>query len=155
MNASDLTYRSRQFAYVQPIVPLTMVGCVAAMVVVAAVTDQTRGEWIAILIGSAFLLVICFIPLTVTVTRHHVKVRFAGVFNATIEMSDISTVEAREYQPFKQFGGWGWRFGRNGARQYAMAGNRAAVVTRLDGREVYLGAQDVDALAAAIASSHG
>lgn len=154
MASAQGAYRSRQFAYEQPIVPLTMAGCAVAMVVVAAVTEQNPGEWVAIAVGSAFLLAVCLIPFTVTVTREHLVVRFAGLFTATIPMQDVASAQAREYQPLKQFGGWGWRFGRNGARQYAMAGKRAVVVTRVDGREVYLGARDVESLAAAINAAH-
>ena len=153
MDGDRILYRSRQYAGEQAIVSVTMGGCVAAMVAVAALTESDGGEWVAVVLGSVLMLGICLAPLTVAVTREGVAVRFAGLFRADIPMTDIADVIARSYQPLKQFGGWGWRFGRNGSRQYAMSGTRAAVITRTDGREVYLGGRDVQALADAIGAA--
>ena len=150
MENDGTVYFSRQLAWEQPLVGIGMGGCVAAIVAATVAVEVATADWIATGVGSVVLLAICLVPFTVRVSEQSVEARFAGIFHAVVPMTEIASVEAREYAPLKQFGGWGWRFGRNGSRQYALLGKRAAVVTRIDGREVYLGARDVDALADAI-----
>lgn len=65
---------------------------------------------------------------------------------------DIASVEAVTYQPVKQFGGWGVRFGRHGSRALNVSGNRGVEIVERGGRRWVIGSQRPEELAAAVAA---
>ena len=67
-----------------------------------------------------------------------------------IDGADIESVEAIEYRPIADFGGWGIRSGRGGVRAYTVRGNRGVVITRRDGSSLMFGSDSPEELAAAI-----
>jgi hypothetical protein len=102
--------------------------------------------WTTVL-GIVIILALLIAPLTIEVDADHIHVRLAWLWHRDIPLANVNAVEAREYRALRQFGGWGWRVGRDGSRAYTMTGNAAAVVTLRDGREIYLGARNTNALA--------
>lgn len=141
-------YRKSQSILVQPIAVVTVAVVLVGVAALIWWAESPGAVWAAVFI-AALTLSLLLIRLTVTVDDAGVTVRLLGM-SRVIPAEQITAVEAREYQPLRQFWGWGWRFGAQGSRAYTMAGNRAAVVTLVDGREVYLGAADVEELARAI-----
>jgi hypothetical protein len=101
-------------------------------------------------IGASVGLLCVTARLDVEVTVSSVEVRWAPLTRRSIPYARIADVEAVVYQPIRQFGGWGIRFGRAGARAYSMSGDHAVKVTLVDGTEVFLGSLEPEALAGAI-----
>lgn len=134
-------YRTIQRSYEQPIVLVAVPLVAASLVLVFVFTSDLSQTWPWMVISVGIVLWLMTIPLTIEVTNEDVRVRLAGIGRA-IDLTQIVSVEARRYSPIKQFGGWGWRVGRDGARAFSIAGNHAAVVTLADGREIYMGSKD-------------
>jgi hypothetical protein len=54
--------------------------------------------------------------------------------------SDLKTFGIQTYQPIKDFGGWGIRYGGT-AKAYTVSGNQGVQLTLLSGRHIMLGSQ--------------
>jgi len=102
----------------------------------------------------ALLLVwILFSALRVSVTAKEVHVQY-GLFGPRIPIEAIESCEACEYD-WKQYGGWGIRYGRDGSVAYNMLGDggRAVRITYRKGKKtkkLLLAAKDPERLATAI-----
>ncbi len=105
---------------------------------------------VAVFAGLAVASLALVARLEVSVTRASVDVRWVPLARRSIPFASIRRAEPVTYRPIRQFGGWGIRFGRRGARAYSMSGDRAARLTLDDGSEIYLGSLEPEALAAAI-----
>lgn len=100
-----------------------------------------------------FLVWILFSALRISVTAKEVLVQY-GLFGPRIPIEAIESCEACEYD-WKQYGGWGIRFGRDGSVAYNMIGDkgRAVRITYKKGKKtkkLLLAARDPERLAAAI-----
>lgn len=144
------TYTAKQYGYEQPILLVVAPLTVISLIVIYVVASQTGGALWLLVLGVAVILGLLIAPLTIQVTDSRIRVRLAWVWRREIDLKDVKAAESRQYRALKQFGGWGWRFGRDGSRAYTMKGNVAAVVSLHDGRDIYLGARDTQALADAI-----
>ncbi|WP_062377521.1 hypothetical protein [Demequina pelophila] len=142
--------RFRQFTAEQPIALWSMVAVSAAVLVAFVVTEDLASAWPWLLLTLVLSDALLLIPITLSVDGDAIRVSLAGVMHHDIPVTGIASVERRRYRPLRQFGGWGWRYGKAGSRQFAMAGSEAVVLTMMDGTEMYLGARDLDALAAAV-----
>lgn len=67
----------------------------------------------------------------------------------TVQYQDITRVEACEYRPIVQYGGWGIRRGRTGWA-YNVSGNKGVRLTFHDGKDLMIGSERYTELAAAI-----
>jgi hypothetical protein len=99
------------------------------------------------------LLWLLFSTLRISVNRRVVHVQY-GLFGPKIPIDAISRCETVTYD-WKEFGGWGIRFGRDGAVAYNMLGDqgRAVRITWSSGRRqrvVVLSSRDPERLATAI-----
>jgi len=100
-----------------------------------------------------FLVWILFSTLRISVTAKEVHVQY-GLLGPRIPIGAIEACEACEYD-WKQYGGWGIRFGRDGSVAYNMLGDggRAVRITYKKGaklKKVLLAARDPERLATAI-----
>jgi hypothetical protein len=100
-----------------------------------------------------FLVWILFSTLRISVTAKEVHVQY-GLLGPRIPIEAIESCEACEYD-WKQYGGWGIRFGRDGSIAYNMLGDggRAVRITYKKGaklKKVLLAARDPERLATAI-----
>ena len=100
-----------------------------------------------------FLAWILFSALRISVTSKVVHVQY-GLFGPKIPVDAIESCEPCEYD-WKQYGGWGIRFGRDGSVAYNMLGDggRAVRITYKKGtktKKVVLSARDPERLATAI-----
>ncbi len=96
---------------------------------------------------------ILFSALRISVSPKEVHVQY-GLFGPRIPIEAIESCEACEYD-WKQFGGWGIRYGRDGTVAYNMLGDggRAVRITYKKGtktKKVLLAAKDPERLATAI-----
>lgn len=66
-----------------------------------------------------------------------------------IPFETIETCESVSYEPLREFGGWGIRFGWDG-RAYSVSGNGGVRLTLSDGSQVLLGSTQPETLANAI-----
>jgi hypothetical protein len=99
-----------------------------------------------ILIG---LLIFTF-RLETRVTRNAVTIN-AGIFGReTIPISEIAKVEEIQYNPIRNFGGWGVRSGLGG-KIYNASGDRAVKITLKSNKIIYIGTQHPNELVASIA----
>lgn len=144
------SYVAKQYGYEQPIVAVVVPLTMLSLVVMFVATGDAAGYWWLMVVSLIVVAALLLMPLRVEVTADRVRLHLAWAWRRTIAMSDIASVEAREYHALRKFGGWGWRFGADGARAYTVKGNEAAVISLRDGREVYVGARDTQALAEAI-----
>jgi len=73
----------------------------------------------------------------------------------SISLDQVRNARSVEYDPIRDFGGYGIRSGR-GAQAYIASGNRAVELELRDGRKVLIGSQDPSRLAGSIeACLHG
>jgi hypothetical protein len=71
-----------------------------------------------------------------------------------LAIDDLASVEARDYDPLREFGGWGVRNGRRGAA-YNAYGSRGVQLVLTGGRRVLVGSQRADELADVIRRVQG
>jgi len=142
--------RFRQFTYEQPIALASLLAVSGAVVVAFVLTEDLAAAWPWLLLTLVLSDALLLIPITFTVDRDAVRVSLAGVMHHDIPVNQIAAVERRGYRPLRQFAGWGWRYGKDGARQFAMAGSEAVVLTMIDGTEMYLGTRDLAGLQEAV-----
>ncbi len=104
--------------------------------------------WLLIGLGLPFLF--GRLRLVLEVTDADVLIRYRPFSRRAIPLSDISRVEARSYNAVKEYGGWGIKGWSKEKMAYNVSGGRGAELTLRDGRQVMLGSQRADELAAAI-----
>ena len=64
-------------------------------------------------------------------------------------LDSIQKAEAHTYNPLKDYGGWGIRYGRKG-KAYNVSGNKGVVLTLRDGKNVLIGSTHHKALYSSI-----
>lgn len=116
--------------------------------------DRPGPDWLTILIwllfGIGLPLLFLYLKLVVTVTYESINIHFRPLTRRKIPIAEITHVEARNYSPIWEYGGWGIRgFSRNKA--YNVSGNRGVELVLKNGRKVMIGSQRADDLARAIA----
>lgn len=137
-----------------------------------------NGLWIAAslgMLGMAFLLatdlggfaalvgIAGAAPLTllggiqVTVTPKSVVVRWgaAGYRLFRADPAELEVVEARDFSPLADFGGWGIRYGRNRTWGFFLRGARGLFLQTRKGRRVLVGSDNASRLEAIIKKAKG
>ena len=87
--------------------------------------------------------------LQVEVRSDALYVHFKYWKRQTIQYGDIASVEACQYRPILQYGGWGIRRRRNGWA-FNVSGNKGVRLTFHEGKHLMIGSQRYTELAAAI-----
>lgn len=91
--------------------------------------------------------------LDVTVQGDGIHVRFVPFVRRVIRFDEIEEARARDYNPLREYGGWGLRFGPSGTA-YNMSGRRGVQLVLRQGkgrgRRLLLGSPRADELAEAI-----
>ena len=82
-----------------------------------------------------------------------VYLRFAPLYSRTIALEDIAAYQARQYRPFREYGGWGIRYGGRTKRAFIVGGNRGVELTLVDGTRVLIGSQRPEEFASAIGAA--
>lgn len=87
--------------------------------------------------------------LIVEVRSEALVVNMKPLKRRSVDYQEIAVVEACEYRPIVEYGGWGIRRGRNGWA-YNVSGSRGVRLTFNDGRSLLIGSQRSVELARAI-----
>lgn len=115
--------------------------------------NPTNDEMLLVL--AAFMLIMLvvfyFMSLQVELTRAGIRYRFFPFFGSRfIAWEEVAVAEVRQYQPIKEYGGWGLRYGSGGAA-YNVSGNMGLqLVLRKNNKRILLGTQQPDALKQAL-----
>jgi hypothetical protein len=92
------------------------------------------------------------LELTVLVSGSELVIRFPPLVNRVFRLADVRACEARTYRPIREYGGWGVRCGRKGARAYSVRGNRGVQIELSSGESILIGSQRADELVSVIRS---
>ncbi len=124
--------------------------CLAAWSVVGdsisaghGLSDLAMGELLAsagLLLGVPSVAWALFGTLRIAVFSDEVRATFGRLefFRKTVPLDRIRRVEAVQYSPLTEFGGWGMRV-RPGRRAWTVRGNQAVRITLDEGPTIYLG----------------
>lgn len=110
---------------------------------------------LAIVVGIGLPLLFLLNRLRFEVWDDRVVIRYRPITTRTIAFADVTAVEAVDYRPMREYGGWGVKGWSRRKVAYNVSGHRGARLTLTDGRTVLLGSQRADELAAAIAGRLG
>jgi hypothetical protein len=104
---------------------------------------------VTLLVG--IMLIIPYGGQRTLVTRDQVVIRWGilGIRVLRIKIADITGLEIHEYQPLKDFGGYGIRVNRE-MWAYYLRGNRGVKITRTRGKTVLIGSDYPEALLAVL-----
>lgn len=98
---------------------------------------------------AVVLLIFAFIRLSITVENQMLRLYLRPFWSENIAISDIISVEAVEYRPLRDFGGWGLRIGQRG-RIISARGNRAVKLQLASGKTLFVGTGNPERLASSL-----
>ncbi len=117
--------------------------------------DNPGPDWMVwlfwVLFGIGLPLFFLWLCLVVEVNDEGVWLRFIPLTRRLIRFADIERCEAVDYQPLRQYGGWGVR-GFSSNRAYNVSGRQGVRLTLRNGDVVLIGSQRAADLALAIDS---
>lgn len=122
----------------------------ALLGIVGAVSVASGGP-VGLLVTGAIVVFVWSLRLTTEVREDGLYVRF-WPFHRSFEQVPwraIAAAESVHYRPLSEYGGWGIRW-RPGRVAYNVRGSRGVYLTGHDRRDILLGSQQPDELAAAI-----
>ena len=162
MAASEYTFYDRRFSLAWPVTLLlavAMLGGLAASLAESMGADpQPPVRWLGpACFAVAIVPLALFLPsIRVRVTQSEVVVSwgFLELLNSRFSLGSMQRYRKVSFSPLRDFGGWGWRFGRGGARCYNMRGNRGVELT-IAGTRYIIGVDDPDELVHAIEQATG
>jgi hypothetical protein len=91
--------------------------------------------------------------LIVEVRFREIYIRYSPLVTRAISFTEISQVEAREYKPIREYGGWGIKGWSSKSAVYNVKGNEGVELTLVDGRKVMIVSQNPEPLTDAIKST--
>jgi hypothetical protein len=103
-----------------------------------------------LLIGIGLPLFFGRMTLVVELTAEQLLIRYRPFSRRVIPLDEVVRVQARTYNAVKEYGGWGVKGWSKEKMAYNVSGNRGAELTLKDGRQVMIGSQRADELAAVI-----
>lgn len=116
-------------------------------------TDSIIGI-IACIIGNLFITHLAFFTrLITTVTKKGLFIRYIPFHfkMKEIDLKEIKNIEAKQYRPIMEYGGWGIRVGWK-KKAYNVFGNKGVEITYRNDHKLLIGSQKPDELANAINS---
>lgn len=136
------------------VVVLVAVGASTFAMTVSYTNDEV-GAWILVVAGLSVLLIatlFAFFMFGAMITEERddgLLIRFRPVWERLIPYHDIQSAAVREYSPLREYGGWGYRIGRNG-RAYSVSGRYGVQLVLTDDKALLIGSQEAEALASAL-----
>jgi hypothetical protein len=103
---------------------------------------------IALTIFSLVMLMLCIglpylfykLKLITEVQEDGIMVRFSPFLRKKILFPEIKSYTVRTYNPIREYGGWGIRYGRKGTA-YNVSGNRGVQLELINGKRILIGSQ--------------
>lgn len=102
------------------------------------------------IVGIGLPALFYFLTMNIVLEESGIRITMTPWTNRLISYSDITSAIAREYNPVKEYGGWGVRSSRKNGIAYNIKGTRGVQLVLSDGKRILLGSQRADELAAAI-----
>lgn len=117
--------------------------------------DNPGPDWVIwltwLLAGIGLPVFILAARVIVTVGRDEIVVRWLPLKTRRIKLSDVEACEVRKYSPILEYGGWGIRYGGpEKGWAYTLSGNQGVFVKTRSGKNVLIGSETPQRLAAAI-----
>lgn len=165
--ASSTSMDERLFHEVQPArlwwISLLVVGLVVmawGILIQQVVRGKPVGEnpmsdwgvvFIWLIFGVGLPLLVWHMRMETEVRPDGIVIRWVPITRRVIRRDEIMRVEAKQYRPLREFGGWGVRgWPSSGKRAYSVSGNEGVEVRLEDGKAVMIGSQRAEELAEAI-----
>ena len=95
--------------------------------------------WILIGIGLPFLFYIS--KLIIDVNGEFIYIRLIPFTKKKIAFNGIVHAKARKYNPIREFGGWGVRWGFGNKRAYNISGDQGVELELINGHKIMIGSQ--------------
>lgn len=118
--------------------------------------DRPVSDKVLVISGSLILLfsgglvyIFYTLRLITEVRTDGVYLRFYPFWSKVIPYADITSCNARQYKPLREYGGWGIKYGPSGWA-YNISGDRGAQLELKNGKRILIGSQRADDLAQAI-----
>ena len=100
-----------------------------------------------LIVGIGLPLLIYMAKLVIEVRRDYIFIQFVPFTSRKIGFDEIKHVKARTYNPIREYGGWGIRWGFGKKRAYNISGNQGVGLTLNNGENILIGSQNPDELA--------
>ena len=134
--------------------PALMASIIVSLTLVVAVLVgffTPSGDWMIAMLVLAVpiaLIVALFLwfKLVTDVSANQLHVGFPLGLSRTIPLSEIESAEAVRYRPLRDFGGWGFRIGRDGI-MYNARGDQAVKLILKTGQTIFVGSARAEELA--------
>lgn len=112
--------------------------------------NNPTSDWVLILLLLAPLVIFSFffaLTLHTRVDQYGISYRFAPIHRGerVIKWESVKSCYVRKYKPIAEYGGWGFRRGRNGMA-YNTSGNMGLQIELNDGKKLLLGTRKPDEL---------
>jgi hypothetical protein len=104
--------------------------------------------WILVGIGLPTLFYIS--KLIIDVDRMYIHIHLIPFTEKKIALDDILLAEARKYNPIREFGGWGVRWGFGNTRAYNISGDQGVELELKNGQKIMIGSQRSEKLSKVI-----
>ncbi|MBD3402572.1 hypothetical protein GF420_06730 [candidate division GN15 bacterium] len=106
--------------------------------------------------GVGLPTVLAMARLDTRVYRDRIHLRYVPFASKSISLDMIESVEAREYRPLREYGGWGLRWSPWAGSAFTVSGKHGVQLVLQGGRRFLIGSQQAEQLAGAIkkAQSH-
>lgn len=133
------------------IVLIAALGLLAVMTVFFLALGED-GSWVILIVTVVMALVIgTMVVFRVRVNADGLRVRsLLGWPDTRIALDRIGSVETVQVDPFREFGGWGWRLALDGRRGVVLRAGEALQVTQTDGRVFVVTVDGASAAAATL-----
>ncbi len=104
-----------------------------------------------VVFGIGFPLIFVVFRLRTEVRPDGVYLKFAPVQRSykIFPAAEIERAEVEKYKPIREYGGWGWRFGKKG-KAYSISGRRGVVLHFKEGSRILIGTKKPHALLQAV-----
>ncbi|MFC2043093.1 DUF6141 family protein [Chloroflexota bacterium] len=109
------------------------------------------GMWLIwLIVGIGLPLLIYMAKLVIEVRRDYLFIQFIPFTSRKIGFDAIEHVKSRTYNPIREYGGWGIRWGFGKKRAYNISGNQGVDLTLNNGENILIGSQNSDELASIV-----
>lgn len=92
-------------------------------------------------VGGLLVIAMAILRMTTSIDERSLTVHFGWVpvLQKTLLLSDIQEVRVCPHHPLKQFGGWGWRYDRDGTHALTARGTQGVCLRLQDGNKFIVG----------------
>jgi hypothetical protein len=117
---------------------------------------QFFSSWVYVLMVGVLVVLLAvlvlFFRLETTVGGEDLTVQFGWLpaFQKRILLRDVEQAEVCSYRPLRDFGGWGWRYGRGGTQAFTVKGHSGVCLTMRNGKRYLIGSERSEELLRAL-----